>query len=87
MEKFLPCPFCGELPSLIVSDDEGNIHSDGYEDDPWSGLCYQIDHSKTWDSNDTYRCPIVTHEDEVIGSVMYTSKEEAISTWNRRFNN
>ena len=50
-DRLLPCPFCGEVPLIIIIDDEGNIKRDWddetvleYEEDPWSGLYYQIYH-------------------------------------------
>ena len=39
-----PCPFCGATIRIMVCDDEGNTHNDDYENDPWSGLGYQLYH-------------------------------------------
>lgn len=78
-----PCPFCGSMIRIVVTDDEGNIHDDDYENDPWSGLGYQLYHNITDDPNEL--CPIAKHEGEgIMGVWIYDSKEEAIAVWNRR---
>lgn len=52
-DRFLKCPFCGELPLIIITDDEGNVKTNWnykpaeilkYEKKPWSGLYYQLIH-------------------------------------------
>lgn len=74
-ELFKPCPFCGNKPTIVVCDNEGNVHYDGYEFDPWSGLGYRIVHYHEW-------CPAATDEN---GSYwIYDTREEAIENWNRR---
>ena len=77
-----PCPFCGGEVKLLVSDSEGNIHNEEYEDDPWSGLGYQLAHYH----EDNENCPIASYEDDggVIGVFIYDSREEAAAAWNRR---
>ena len=78
-----PCPFCGGEASLIVSDDEGNVRSEEYENDPWSGLSFKIKH----DHYDNKDCPIASYgadEGESIGVYLYDSREEATAAWNKR---
>lgn len=59
MDKKLTCPFCGREVRIVVCDDEGNIHPDEYEDDPWSGLGYMLVHEEA----DGVQCPIATEPD------------------------
>jgi hypothetical protein len=40
MNDELKCPFCGGKVRILVCDDEGNVHDDDYENDPWSGLSF-----------------------------------------------
>jgi hypothetical protein len=75
-----PCPFCGGVAKILVSDDEGNDRNEEYEQDPWSGLSFKIAH--TFDGNES--CPIATHLGETIGSILYDSREELIERWNLR---
>ena len=78
-----PCPFCRSKIRIVVCDGEGNIHDEDYENDPWSGLGYQLYHEITDDP--TERCPIAGHEGEgTMGVWIYDTKEEAIDAWNRR---
>lgn len=80
--KLKPCPFCGGPVHIVVSDDEGNVHGDSYEDDPWSGLSYQLSHTV----EDGPDCPIATEADEqaTIGSFSYPLPEYAAEAWNKR---
>ena len=73
MDKKLICPFCGREVRIVVCDDEGNIHPDEYEDDPWSGLGYMLVHEEA----DGVQCPIATEPDEPLGRLIYDSREEA----------
>ncbi len=75
-----PCPFCGGKVKLVVCDHEGNIHDDDYENDPWSGLSYAIDH----DVNSNPDCPIAHDPSEFLGRYLYDTREEAITTWNSK---
>ena len=82
-KELLPCPFCGSEIRIVVCDDEGNTHDDDYENDPWSGLGYQLYHDITDDKRKL--CPIAGHEHEgVLGIWIYDTREEAIEAWNRR---
>lgn len=78
MKNLRPCPFCGGDATVGISDDEGNIRGGDYELDPWSGLCFYIQHDNQ--SND--QCPVAHHDGEILGSLFYDSREEAIEAWN-----
>lgn len=77
--KLLPCPFCKEPVGLQLCDSAGNFREPEYEEEPWSGLGFQLIH-KVKDGE----CPIATHEGESLGSFIYDTKETAIAAWNRR---
>ncbi len=77
-EELKPCPFCGMVPEIVVTDDEGNVHPDEYRDDPWSGLGFAIAHY-----DPAFDCPVALHEGETYPSI-YDSEEEAAAAWNRR---
>lgn len=80
MDKKLTCPFCGREVRIVVCDDEGNIHPDEYEDDPWSGLGFMLVHEE----EDGIDCPIATEQGETLGHLIYDSREEAIYIWGKR---
>lgn len=80
MNKKLLCPFCGKEVRIRVCDDEGNIHTDEYEDEPWSGQGYVLVHEE----EEGVQCPIATEPDESLGRFIYDSREEAIKTWSMR---
>ncbi len=75
-----PCPFCGGKADLWVSDREGNLHDEEYENDPWSGLAFRIRHEEENNKD----CPIASHEQESVGIWIYDSREEAARAWNKR---
>ena len=77
MPELKPCPFCGSKSKIVQCDDEGNVKGEEYESNPWSGLGYRVVH----ESDD---CPISTGEDGY--NLIYDSREEAESHWNRRAN-
>lgn len=78
--KLDPCPFCGGEVEVVVCDDEGNIHSEEYECDPWSGLSYGLRHMADRNAN----CPIAEGWDDLLGCYLYDTREEAVAAWNRR---
>ena len=51
-----PCPFCGAKIKVIVCDYEGNRHDEEYENDPWSGLGYELYHDI--EDDNASDCPI-----------------------------
>lgn len=79
-EELKPCPFCGQEIQIGISDDEGNFRDEEYESDPWSGLSYTLVH----EFERGIPCPIATHEEEILGSRLYESREEATNAWNER---
>ena len=83
MAELKPCPFCGAKIRIVVCDDEGNLHCDEYEENPWSGLGYRLYHDIADDP--TEKCPIAGHEAEgEMGIWIYDTREKAIEAWNRR---
>ena len=78
--RMRPCPFCQGKAGLYVCDAEGNIHSDDYIDDPWSGLSFRIRHTEEDDK--TGMCPITAAPGEGVGMWYYDTAEEAIQSWN-----
>ena len=83
MNSELICPFCKGKVRVAICDDEGNIHDDGYKDDPWSGLGYLLVHEEK-DVPKGKHCPIATFDrDELgLGTMIYDSREEAEEAWN-----
>jgi len=83
IETLKPCPFCGGVAHLSISDDEGNDRDEEYENDPWSGLSFKIQHNH----DDNKGCPIASYSAEEGGSIgvyLYESREEATQAWNTR---
>jgi len=83
--KLLPCPFCGIKPQIIICDDEGNIkrNPEEYLEEQWSGLSFALIHPM----DKEYFCPITTDKDDsvVLGNYLYSSLDELIEKWNKRF--
>lgn len=84
MNKLKPCPFCGGEATVIICDDEGNVHDKEYETNHWSGLGYMIGHSH----EENPKCPIAKYSDDgaEMGVWIYDTKAEAIEAWNGRVN-
>lgn len=82
IKELKPCPFCNGEAQIVICDDEGNLRDEGYENDPWSGLSYQIIHVH----EDNESCPIAKYEIDgaSMGVYLYESRDEAIQTWNLR---
>ena len=36
MAELKPCPFCGSEVSLVLCDDEGNLHDEAYRERPYN---------------------------------------------------
>lgn len=45
MAELKPCPFCGGKVSLVLCDDEGNLHDEAYREHPYSGLGFMLHHA------------------------------------------
>ena len=84
MEQLLPCPFCNVKPYIYVCDDEGNVHDWEYEDAPWSGLSYGINHYYEDVEAHGAECPIASYDEEPLGNYLYESIDDLVSAWNTR---
>lgn len=82
MKGQLVCPFCGGVVRIAVCDDEGNLHPEEYENDPWSGIGYMLMHEEK-DVPKGKLCPIATFDDDdkCQGIHIYDSRDEAYSAW------
>lgn len=84
-DELLPCPFCGIVPRIVVCDEEGVIHEEeGYEEHPWNGLYYGIDHSFIGSEDRCGVCPISNEIGDTVGGVLYETKQDLIDSWNDR---
>lgn len=84
--KMKPCPFCGGKVSLVLCDDEGNLHDVAYGEHPYSGLGFMLHHA--YEENP--ECPIASYECDggILGGVyIYDTEERAAEAWNRRAEN
>lgn len=82
MKDMLVCPFCGGFVRIVVCDEEGNIRTEEYENDPWSGLGYQLMHERK-DVPKGRKCPISTldGDEQCLGAYIYDSRDEAYNRW------
>ena len=84
--KLKPCPFCGGKVSLVLCDDEGNLHDEAYIEHPYSGLGFMLHHAH----EENPECPIASYECDggILGRVyIYDTEEQAAEAWNRRADN
>ena len=59
MTELKPCPFCGGKVSLVLCDDEGNLHDEAYRERPYSGLGFMLHHAH--DAVPVVRCKDCKH--------------------------
>ena len=45
MTKLKLCPFCGGKVSIVLCDDEANLHDETYREHPYSGLGFMLHHA------------------------------------------
>ena len=69
MNHLLPCPFCGGDAIIKNANQFGHI----IEDSKYFCIIHNVN-----------CCPISHPKDEIIGTKLYESEEEAINFWNRR---
>ncbi len=79
--KLKACPFCGRMPYIQLTDEEGNHRQQAYLDNSYSGVGYVLCHTDKSDIND---CPIATSEGEDLGNLIYDTEDEAAEYWNKR---
>lgn len=85
MAELKPCPFCGGKVSIVLCDDEGNLHDEAYRERPYSGIGFMLHHAH----EDNPECPIASYECDggILGGVyIYDTEEKAVEAWNRRVN-
>ena len=85
MAELKPCPFCGGKVSVVLCDDEGNLHDEAYREHLYSGLGFKLHHAH----EDNPECPIASYECNggILGGVyIYDTEEQAVEAWNRRIN-
>ena len=86
MFELKPCPFCGGEVSIVLCDDEGNLHDEAYRECPYSGLGFMLCHTH----EENPECPIASYECDggILGGVyIYDTEEQAADAWNRRVDN
>ena len=86
MAELKPCPFCGGEVSLVLCDDEGNLHDEAYREHPYSGLGFMLHHAH----EENPGCPIARYECDggILGGVyIYDTEEQATEAWNKRDEN
>ena len=85
MAELKPCPFCGGKVSIVLCDDEGNLHDEAYREHPYTGLGFMLHHAH----EENQECPIASYECDggILGGVyIYDTEEQAVKAWNRRVN-
>ena len=83
MFELKPCPFCGGKVSLVLCDDEGNLHDEAYREHPYSGVGFMLHHAH----EENPECPIASYECDggILGGVhIYDTEEQAAEAWNKR---
>ena len=83
MFELKSCPFCGGKVSLVLCDDEGNLHDEAYREHPYSGLGFMLHHAH----EENPECPIASYECDggILGGVhIYDTEEQAAEAWNKR---
>ena len=83
MNDLKSCPFCGGKVSLVLCDDEGNLHDESYREHPYSGLGFMLHHAH----EENPECPIASYECDggILGGVhIYDTEEQAAEAWNKR---
>ena len=75
--KLKPCPFCGEIPEILICDNEGDVHDKAYLKNPWIGLSFALTHTNS-------KCPIRVEYQEVLGGAFYNTLKELQECWNKR---
>mgnify|MGYP000964529545 CR=1 FL=1 len=76
----------GGKVSLVLCDDEGNLHDEAYREHPYSGLGFMLHHAH----EENPECPIASYECDggILGGVhIYDTEEQAAEAWNRRTEN
>nr|DAT25071.1 MAG TPA: restriction alleviation protein [Caudoviricetes sp.] len=57
MFELKSCPFCGGKVSLVLCDDEGNLHDEAYREHPYSGFGFMLHHAhKELVDNHDFEC-------------------------------
>ena len=74
MNELKPCPFCGGEVSIIMCDDEGNLHDESYREHPYSGLGFMLHHAH----EENPGCPIASYECDggILGGVYIYDTDE-----------
>lgn len=87
MKELKCCPFCGGKVRIGIYDDEGNLHNEEYEKNPYSGLWYAIQHFERDIPKKSDGCFIASFDsifnEEYIGH-RYDTREELLKYWNMR---
>ena len=60
MNNLKSCPFCGGKDSIVLCDDEGNLHDESYRESPYSGLGFMLHHAH----EENLGCPIASYDSD-----------------------